>query len=140
MTSDVKPRLRWTPELHGRFVDAVDHLEATPKAIMNVMKMRGLTLYQLKSHLQVPQHSSIDSFDSYMASLGYLPTLCSDGFAELGKGGGEGLRDSGEGLRDSDEDPALAYLNLDVGEMSTQRYEVAGDDSGWVAALLGSSP
>lgn len=83
--------------------------------------------------LQVPQHSSVDSFDSYMASLGFLPTLCSDGYAELGKGGGEGLRDS-------EEDPALAYLNLDVGEMSTHRNEVAGDDSDWVAALLGSSP
>ncbi|CAL5342225.1 unnamed protein product [Camellia sinensis] len=56
MTNDPKPRLRWTPELHARFVDAVNQLggpfEATPKNIMNVMDIDELTLYQLKSHLQ----------------------------------------------------------------------------------------
>ena len=105
LTTDPKPRLRWTAELHERFVDAVTHLggpdstfssslsfllllhsfvlicmyvcsivcgwwlftlivninyncdiistEATPKTIMRVMAVKGLTLYHLKSHLQV---------------------------------------------------------------------------------------
>ncbi|XP_066378270.1 myb family transcription factor IPN2-like [Miscanthus floridulus] len=56
LTTDPKPRLRWTPELHDRFVDAVAQLggpdKATPKTIMRVMGVKGLTLYHLKSHLQ----------------------------------------------------------------------------------------
>ncbi|KAI3452848.1 hypothetical protein Pfo_009511 [Paulownia fortunei] len=56
LSSDAKPRLKWTPELHQRFVDAVDQLggaeKATPKSLMRVMGIHGLTLYHLKSHLQ----------------------------------------------------------------------------------------
>ncbi|KAF7002040.1 hypothetical protein CFC21_017583 [Triticum aestivum] len=56
LSTDAKPRLKWTPELHERFADAVKKLggpdKATPKAIMRVMGIPGLTLYHLKSHLQ----------------------------------------------------------------------------------------
>ncbi|CAA0834676.1 Homeodomain-like superfamily protein [Striga hermonthica] len=56
LSSDAKPRLKWTQELHQRFVDAVIHLggpeKATPKSLMRVMGISGLTLYHLKSHLQ----------------------------------------------------------------------------------------
>ncbi|KFK39711.1 hypothetical protein AALP_AA3G278400 [Arabis alpina] len=56
LTTDPKPRLRWTAELHERFVDAVTQLggpdKATPKTIMRTMGVKGLTLYHLKSHLQ----------------------------------------------------------------------------------------
>ncbi|KAF2290535.1 hypothetical protein GH714_014303 [Hevea brasiliensis] len=55
-TSDPKPRLRWTSELHECFVKAVRQLggprRACPKAIRNEMKVEGLTLYHVKSHLQ----------------------------------------------------------------------------------------
>ncbi|XP_054823582.1 myb family transcription factor PHL8-like isoform X1 [Prosopis cineraria] len=56
LSSDAKPRLKWTPELHQRFLDAVNQLggaeKATPKSLMRVMGIPGLTLYHLKSHLQ----------------------------------------------------------------------------------------
>lgn len=84
LSTDAKPRLKWTPDLHDRFVEAVNQLggpdsehfisslilfynyyyydfkffnsifvEATPKTVMKIMGISGLTLYHLKSHLQV---------------------------------------------------------------------------------------
>ncbi|XP_019455710.1 PREDICTED: myb family transcription factor PHL8-like isoform X2 [Lupinus angustifolius] len=56
LSTDAKPRLKWTPELHQRFTDATNQLggpeKATPKSLMRVMGVPGLTLYHLKSHLQ----------------------------------------------------------------------------------------
>ncbi|KAF5195874.1 Myb-related protein [Thalictrum thalictroides] len=56
LSSDAKPRLKWTPVLHQRFIEAVTQLggaeRATPKSLMKVMGISGLTLYHLKSHLQ----------------------------------------------------------------------------------------
>ncbi|XP_031500847.1 myb family transcription factor PHL8-like [Nymphaea colorata] len=56
LSTDPRPRLRWTVDLHQRFVDAVNQLggpdKATPKSVMKIMRVDGLTLYHLKSHLQ----------------------------------------------------------------------------------------
>ncbi|KAJ4870776.1 Homeodomain-like superfamily protein [Raphanus sativus] len=53
---EAKPRLRWSYELHHRFIDAVNQLggpnKATPKGLMRILEIPELTLYHLKSHLQ----------------------------------------------------------------------------------------
>jgi len=49
-------RLRWTPELHRVFTVAVEKLGglelATPKGIMQLMNVPGMTIQHIKSHLQ----------------------------------------------------------------------------------------
>lgn len=50
-----KPRLVWTPELHARFMQAVQHLgvnHAVPKTILKLMNVEGMTRENVASHLQ----------------------------------------------------------------------------------------
>ncbi|KDP27761.1 hypothetical protein JCGZ_19790 [Jatropha curcas] len=51
-----RQRMRWTPELHDLFLEAVKTLggleNATPKKILGIMNVVGLNIDQVKSHLQ----------------------------------------------------------------------------------------
>lgn len=116
-----KSRLRWTPELHEKFVTAVAHLGgaerklsaridlagscfllcsryekvdpkekrrisdpfflfclgATPKAVLRLMGVSGITIYHVKSHLQVwdlLRQSGLFCILSYSFSI--LSTFC----------------------------------------------------------------
>ena len=59
------PRMvRWTPPLHQRFLEACNRLggphKATPKQILVVMNVQGVTLNHIKSHLQKHRTQLLD--------------------------------------------------------------------------------
>ncbi|XP_059664278.1 uncharacterized protein LOC132310055 [Cornus florida] len=58
------PRLRWTPDLHLAFVHAIEKLggqeRATPKLVLELMDVRGLSIAHVKSHLQMFRSKKLD--------------------------------------------------------------------------------
>ncbi|GAB4857361.1 hypothetical protein Ancab_015270 [Ancistrocladus abbreviatus] len=58
------PRLRWTPDLHLRFMQAIERLggedRATPKLVLQLMSIKGLSIAHVKSHLQMYRSKKAD--------------------------------------------------------------------------------
>ncbi|EXC04701.1 Putative Myb family transcription factor [Morus notabilis] len=77
------PRLRWTPDLHLCFVRAVERLggqeRATPKLVLQMMNIKGLSIAHVKSHLQMYRSKKIEdpnqdphSFKTVLSEQGFF--------------------------------------------------------------------
>ncbi|CAK9135812.1 unnamed protein product [Ilex paraguariensis] len=87
------PRLRWTPDLHLRFIHAVERLggqdRERPKLVLQSMKIKGHSIAHVKSHLQTyrskkiddpnqaisDQRLAVDGGDHHIYNLSQLPML-----------------------------------------------------------------
>ncbi|XP_058739762.1 myb-related protein 2-like [Vicia villosa] len=75
------PRLRWTPDLHFRFLHAVQRLggqeRATPKLVLQLMNIKGLSIAHVKSHLQMHRTKKVvdTNQDRNVYNLTQIPML-----------------------------------------------------------------
>ncbi|RZR87744.1 hypothetical protein BHM03_00015207 [Ensete ventricosum] len=72
------PRLRWTPDLHLAFVHAVERLggqeRATPKLVLQLMNVRGLSIAHVKSHLQMYRSKKLDGSGQEKSAISSVMT------------------------------------------------------------------
>ncbi|KAJ8616496.1 hypothetical protein MRB53_035868 [Persea americana] len=80
------PRLRWTPDLHLSFVHAVERLggqeRATPKLVLQMMNVRGLSIAHVKSHLQMYRSKKLDDAGQVISPT-ERPFQGSDRFSDM---------------------------------------------------------
>ncbi|XP_072961787.1 uncharacterized protein [Typha angustifolia] len=66
-------RLRWTPDLHRSFILAVEKLggqeRATPKLVLQMMNVRGLSIAHVKSHLQMYRSKKLDNYSQEKSAI-----------------------------------------------------------------------
>ncbi|KAL5997858.1 hypothetical protein ACLOJK_008790 [Asimina triloba] len=71
------PRLRWTPDLHLSFVNAVEKLggqdRATPKLVLQMMNVKDLNIAHVKSHLQMYRSKKLDEAGQGKAGISSYP-------------------------------------------------------------------
>ncbi|KAJ0989535.1 hypothetical protein J5N97_007891 [Dioscorea zingiberensis] len=93
-SSQKKPRVVWSVDLHGKFVRAVNQLgieKAVPKKILDLMNVEGLTRENVASHLQkyrlfLKRLSAVASQQANLVAAlrgrehSYLPMASLDGF------------------------------------------------------------
>ncbi|XP_076956410.1 putative transcription factor KAN2 [Bidens hawaiensis] len=92
------PRMRWTTNLHARFVHAVEllggHERATPKSVLELMDVKDITLAHVKSHLQMyrtiktTDHRAASSSDGH--GNGSSRDVCDDILLDIRRGSPKG--------------------------------------------------
>ena len=113
------PRLRWTPQLHRRFKEAVEHLggatNATPKAIVAAMQVKDLTVYHVKSHLQKYRTSEAEVRKGPKGKTGGKSGGAGGNGDKGGAGPGDGPSTSKGGANSAEKPDSVANCRADWG-------------------------